>query len=214
MTKRRKCFGPFVLDALAGEVTRDGTQVAVMPTEYRLLVFLTAHPNELLTKEELLESVWSDAHVTEASLARAIATLRQALGDDAKDPHYIETVPRRGYKFIAAVAEDAAALRSTFRLLCEGRSYALQIGENILGRGRESVVPLEATGVSRRHAAVIVTPTGASIVDLDSTNGTFVRGERIHGNVALHDGDPIRIGPIELTFTTREHIASRTTDVI
>lgn len=206
----RTRFGDFVLDTDAGELSRDGGRVPLMPTEYRLLAFFIEHPQRLHTKEQILESVWPDTHVTEASLARAIATLRDALGDDAKEPAYIETVPRRGYKFIAAITQDAA---SAFRIFCDGRIYPLHPGENVLGRAPESVVPIDSTGVSRRHALVVVNGNDATLIDLQSTNGTFVRAARVAGSVTLCEGDDIRIGNVVMTITTRQHIAEQTTDV-
>jgi DNA-binding winged helix-turn-helix (wHTH) protein len=206
-------FEDFVLDRDAGELTRNGERIALMPTLFRLLVHFLENRTRLLTKEELLESVWPDAHVTEASLARAVAMLRHALGDDARRPRYIETFSRRGYKFIAVVTEQGAS-KSPYRLLFEGVGYPLQLGENVIGRGPESVVPIDSTGVSRRHALIVVTPSDATLVDLQSTNGTFVRGERISGSVPLAEGDAIRVGPVLLTITTRQQIAAKTTEVI
>lgn len=205
-------FGDFTLDEEAGELLSAEGAVPLMPTEYRLLRYFAGHPKRLLAKQELLDAIWPDAHVTDASLARAVATLRKALGDAAREPRYIETLPRRGYKFIAAI--EAAVHSSRFRLFCDGRMYPLRIGENILGRDRDSVVPIESTGVSRRHAIVTVEPNAATVTDLHSMNGTFVNGQEVSGTLTLSDGDDIRIGPVLLTITTRERIAAKTTDVI
>jgi DNA-binding winged helix-turn-helix (wHTH) protein len=207
-------FAEFVLDRDGGELTRNGERVPLMPTLFRLLVHFLENRNKLLAKGELLDAVWAGAHVTEASLARAVAMLRDALGDDARRARYIETFSRRGYKFIAVTMEEGRYPESPFRLICEGLVYPLQLGHNVIGRGAQSVVPIDSTGVSRRHALVVVTPSGATLVDLQSTNGTFVRGERISGSVPLADGDQISVGPVLLTLTTRQQIAAKTTDVI
>lgn len=212
MPPRRASFGEFVLDHDAGELTRAGVPVPLMRTEHRLLLYFVENPQRLLTKEQILDNVWPDTHVTEASLARAVATLRHALGDDAREPKYIETLPRRGYKFISAFVGDSAPAASRFRLFSEGRVYPLRIGDNVLGRGPESVVPIDSTGVSRRHAIIVVTPDEATLVDLHSTNGTFLRDARVEERVTLVEGDDIRIGPVIVTFTTRQHIAEKITD--
>jgi tetratricopeptide (TPR) repeat protein len=67
---------------------------------------LAEHPGKLVTKDELLEAVWPNLHISESSLNVAINALRSALGDDSKAPHYIETVTRRGYRFIAPVVAE------------------------------------------------------------------------------------------------------------
>ena len=82
---------------------RDSEPVLLTPKAFDLLAVLVEHLGRLLTKEELLRTVWPDAFVEESNLAYNIFALRKALGDAAEDPKYIETVPKRGYRFIAAV---------------------------------------------------------------------------------------------------------------
>lgn len=79
--------------------------VALTPKMYDVLLVLVQNPGRVLTKEELLEAAWSDTIVEEGNLAVTIAHLRKTLGDDAHTPSYIQTVARRGYRFIAAVEE-------------------------------------------------------------------------------------------------------------
>ena len=110
------CFGPFTLDLAAAQLRRDGAAVALRPKAYELLVALARRPQELVTKEELLDSVWGRRFITEGVIKSSVSELRQALGDDPKAPRWIETVSRRGYRFGAAVhsrldgvtAEEAA----------------------------------------------------------------------------------------------------------
>lgn len=84
-------------------IVKHGEVLPVEPRAFRVLLYLLRNPQRLITKDELLQSVWDDAVVTENSLARAILKLRQCLGDDAKSPEYIETVSRIGYRFVASV---------------------------------------------------------------------------------------------------------------
>lgn len=77
--------------------------VALEPKAFEVLLFLLRNRGRLVRKTELLDAVWGDAFVTENALTREIALLRKALGDEARAPKYIETVPRRGYRFIAQV---------------------------------------------------------------------------------------------------------------
>ena len=93
------CFGPFTLDLAAAQLRREGAEVALRPKAYELLVALARRPQELVTKDELLDSVWGRRFITEGVIKSTISELRQALGDDPKAPRWIETVARRGYRF-------------------------------------------------------------------------------------------------------------------
>lgn len=97
------CFGPFTLDLAAAQLRRDGTAVELRPKAYALLVALVRRPQELVTKEELLDGVWGRRFITEGVVKSTVSELRQALGDDPKAPSWIETVSRRGYRFGGAV---------------------------------------------------------------------------------------------------------------
>jgi Tol biopolymer transport system component/DNA-binding winged helix-turn-helix (wHTH) protein len=91
-------------------ITKAGNAQQVEPKAFQVLLILIRNPNRLITKEELLNSVWADAAVTENSLARNVAVLRRLLGDDPRNPHFIETVPAVGYRFVCPVEvfEDGA----------------------------------------------------------------------------------------------------------
>ena len=91
-----------------------------------------------------------------------------------------------------------------------GRPQAtLRTGEQILGRDPNADFPLDSPKISRRHARIVVNAVRTTIEDLDSKNGTFVRGVRICGPIDLHDGDKVRLG--RLTFVFRED-TSRSTE--
>src|SRR5580658_6062514 len=87
-----------------------GKVLTVEPKAFRALLFLLHNPQRLISKEELLNTVWGDAAVTEGSLTRCISLLRRTLGDDVNDPRYIATVSTVGYRWLCAVErlEDAA----------------------------------------------------------------------------------------------------------
>ena len=110
-------FGPFTLDLAAAQLRRDGAAVALRPKAYELLVALARRPQELVTKEELLDSVWGRRFITEGVIKSSVSELRQALGDDPKAPRWIETVSRRGYRFGGAVhsgIDSASAKEAAF----------------------------------------------------------------------------------------------------
>ncbi|CAL76919.1 Conserved hypothetical protein: putative Transcriptional regulatory protein [Bradyrhizobium sp. ORS 278] len=103
MTQKTFVFGPFQLDQQNALLRRSGERILLAPKPFGVLVHLVERAGELVTKEELLNAVWSDVHVSESSLSVTINALRTALDDNKQSPRYIETVPRRGYRFIAAV---------------------------------------------------------------------------------------------------------------
>jgi DNA-binding winged helix-turn-helix (wHTH) protein len=96
-------FGPFVADRVRYCVSRNERLLNLTPKLLDLLFFLLEHPEALVTKEQLLDSVWRGANVTENALAQAMSELREALEDSAASPTYIRTVARRGYRFVAPV---------------------------------------------------------------------------------------------------------------
>ena len=94
-------FVEFELDEANASLLRDGKPLALAPTPFALLCALARQPGTLLTKDALLDEVWGHQFVSESVLKTAVSDLRSALGDDARQPRLIETVPRRGYRFIA-----------------------------------------------------------------------------------------------------------------
>jgi DNA-binding winged helix-turn-helix (wHTH) protein/Tol biopolymer transport system component len=108
-------FGPFVFDRTHQLLARDGREVPLPPRVLGVLDVLIARPGRIVSKQELIESVWKDAFVSDTSLSEAISFLRQTLGDDPQQPTYIQTVHRRGYRFLppttaAAATAEAAPL--------------------------------------------------------------------------------------------------------
>ncbi|MDB5968020.1 MAG: transcriptional regulator [Hydrocarboniphaga sp.] len=102
-------FDEFELDEANAWLLRGGKAVALAPTPFNLLCALARQPGTLLAKDALLDAVWGHQFVTESVLKTAISDLRTALGDNPREPRFIETVPRRGYRFIAAPAAAPAA---------------------------------------------------------------------------------------------------------
>src|SRR3982751_6749708 len=101
-------FGPFQIDAAERRLTRDGTLVPLTPKAFDLLLALVAQSGHLVTKDALMQRVWPDVVVEEANLAVHISTVRRALGDRNGDGHYIETIPKQGYRFTERVSKVLA----------------------------------------------------------------------------------------------------------
>ena len=101
------CFSGFVLDLERETLLRDGAEIRLRPKAYEMLRCLAAHAQALVTKEQLLETVWPDIVVTESSLSQCLAEIRRALGDEHKT--LVRTVPRRGLILDAPVTEQVPA---------------------------------------------------------------------------------------------------------
>lgn len=105
---RAVSFGRFTFDRASRLLWKDDAELPLPPRVLGVLALLLEKPGELVTKQELMNAVWRDAFVTETSLAEAVSVLRQTLGDDPQRPAFIQTLHRRGYRFVAAV-HDASA---------------------------------------------------------------------------------------------------------
>jgi DNA-binding winged helix-turn-helix (wHTH) protein/Tol biopolymer transport system component len=173
-------FGVFELDRDAMELRRNGVPIRLQEQPLRVLAALVERPGEIVTREELQERIWGkDTFVDfEQSLNKAVNRLREALNDEAGQPKYVETVPRRGYRFIAPVAglpmEQPPALQSlvteavpakpprrrkriaSIALLAAFLVVALGIATYLLGRRPEKTKPTET---KRLASAVYCCPT-------------------------------------------------------
>ena len=105
-TDRLVRFGSFELDLQGGKLTKTGARIRLQEQPFRILALLLQHPGELVTREEIRQKLWSDDTFVEfdAALNTAVRKLREALNDSADNPRFVETVPRRGYRFVAPVA--------------------------------------------------------------------------------------------------------------
>jgi Tol biopolymer transport system component/DNA-binding winged helix-turn-helix (wHTH) protein len=111
----RHAFGPFEVDASAGELRKNGIRLRLSGQPLQILVTLLAHSGDVVTREQLRQEIWSETTFVdfEHGLNAAMNKLRRALGDSAEHPKYIETVPGRGYRFIGAL--ERGRLRPAFQ---------------------------------------------------------------------------------------------------
>ena len=98
-------FDDVVVSAAAFRVTVDGLPRPLEPKSFRLLQFLIENRQRAVSKEEIFQAVWAGTFVTDNALTRAIVQIRKAIGDDPRQPRYLETVPTVGYRFAAPVEE-------------------------------------------------------------------------------------------------------------
>jgi DNA-binding winged helix-turn-helix (wHTH) protein len=210
-------FADCVLDANARRVCRGTAAIHLSPKAFELLTVLIAHRGRALSRAELLAQVWPDVIVSDASLARVVREIRAALGDSPRDARIVRTVHRYGYALAPIVVNDdptgrAVAERSTCWLTGRTRTFGLTEGEHIVGREPDVTVWLDSPRVSRRHARILVDDGRATIEDMDSKNGTFVRGARVTAPAVLEAGDAIQIGPFTLIFRLSHGLAATETE--
>jgi DNA-binding winged helix-turn-helix (wHTH) protein/tetratricopeptide (TPR) repeat protein len=96
----RVAFGPFVIEPETGRLLDGDREIPLAPRPFETLLYLAHRPGRVVSKAELLDSLWSDTHVTDDVLVQCVVEIRRALGDHARESRYIQTVPRRGYRFL------------------------------------------------------------------------------------------------------------------
>jgi DNA-binding winged helix-turn-helix (wHTH) protein len=102
-SKGRYEFAGFRLDVQERLLLRNGAPVSITPKIFDMLLLFLENPNRLLGKEEIMRTVWPDTHIDEATLTRTVSELRKTLGEKAGEANFVQTVPKRGYRFVAPV---------------------------------------------------------------------------------------------------------------
>ena len=193
-------FDGFVLDGDTRQLTEQGQALAISPKALQLLQLLIERRPKALSMRELYRVLWPDTHVEKANLRNLIAEIRAATRDPARSPRLIRTVFGFGYAFIGecTLEEGDGRTPSAYHLVDRARDHPLFEGENIVGRDSAATVQLDARGISRRHAVIIVDRDRLYVEDLASKNGTFVSGARVAARVELRDGTEIRFGHLRM----------------
>jgi cholera toxin transcriptional activator len=144
--RRRVRFGLYEADLAAGELRKNGNRVRLQDQPFQVLAALLESPGEVVTREQLRQKIWpADTFVDfDHSLNTAINKIREALGDTASNPRFVETLARRGYRFIAPVAHENDA--STQGVLPQAPATA---GENSPAFHSELDVPVPHRGITR-----------------------------------------------------------------
>jgi DNA-binding winged helix-turn-helix (wHTH) protein len=193
-------FGAFVLDTDRRQLTKDGSELHLTPKAFALLTLLVDAAPRVVPKAELHDRLWPNGIVSDANLVGLVKDIRRALDDYNDDAPMIRTVHRVGYAFETPV-ERAAARAASCCLFVGDRRIPLVGGENVIGRGSEANVQLDHATVSRRHARLSVGPSGATLEDLGSKNGTTLDGKPVAEPRALRHGDRFACGQVLLTFS-------------
>src|SRR5262245_9183271 len=149
----RYVFGTLSVDCGQFRVERDGRPIELEPKAFDLLLLLIERRGEVVTKQEILDRVWSGTAVTDNALTRVVAQLRKALGDDARVATFIETVPTRGYRWLPE--PDQSSPQSAVG----SRQSAVGSPQSAVG-GQQS----EASGPGRTWSALAVAAVGVAII--------------------------------------------------
>ena len=158
-------FGPFRLNPDEGVLLRQGQKVPLTPKAYEILLCLLHHAGHILEKDALMQEIWPDTFVEEGNLKVNMSALRKALGDTTEQPAYIETIPRRGYRFVAPVRVAETVLpglapASPAQITIERRRFDRRVTEEdedkvqALGNGRANPPALPGTALPALPAAL------------------------------------------------------------
>ena len=205
-------FGVSTLDLDRRRLVRDGHDVHLTPKAFDLLKLLVENRHRAMAKTELIEQIWPGTFVTEDGLARLVNEIRNAIGDTARPARWVRTVHRFGYAFAPVDEGGESSAPAHHVLTWASREYPLLTGENVIGRDPAAGIPIDAAIVSRRHARIVIGGETATIEDLGSKNGTYVRGARITTPVVLREGDEIRVGDFSLVFREAGSVPTQTMD--
>lgn len=204
-------FGPFEVDSERRLLLKDGGELHLKPKAFDLLALLIAEAPRVVRKDELHQRLWQGTFVSDATLVGLIKEVRRALGDRERKTPLIRTAHGVGYAFAGELQRTDSTRPVIVRwIVADSRRIALADGDNVIGRDPTSTVQLDAPGVSRRHALVSVTRTGAFIEDLESKNGTMVNDNTVTQPLGLHDGDRVRVGPIEVVYRAAADMSTDT----
>ena len=203
-------LGEWLVEPNLNTISRGNETTRLELKVMELLVFLAHRGSRLITRRETIDGVWGTEFICDNTLTHAISELRSALGDNAREPRFIQTIHRRGYRMLVPVTNlEGRELTdpgrpSCYRIVTGARIIRLKDGVNLIGRAPEATVHVDSVWVSREHARVTVNDRTATIEDLDSRNGTFVNGRRLARAMPLAEGDTIYLGRLTdvLRFTS------------
>jgi DNA-binding winged helix-turn-helix (wHTH) protein len=209
-------FGVWTFDAERRLITgEDDTTVHLTPKAFDLLTVLIEAAPRVVRKDELHRRLWPGVFVSDATLAGLVKEVRHAFRDADNKCPIVRTSHGVGYAFAGGMEPLAQPSDvPDYWVIVSDRRVRLTSREVFFGRDAASDVRLDAAGVSRRHARIVLTSTGAYLEDLGSKNGTMLGGKACAGPTPLQDGDTIRLGPVSMIFRVSDSKGSTETVVI
>ena len=197
-------FDRFTLDGDTRRLLLGSEEVHLSPKALHLLLVLVENRHRAVSRAELQKELWPSTYVLDTNLASLIKEIRRALGDTADTPKFVRTVHRFGYWFIGELRDGASPqsgnVKTRYWLIWAARQIPVTEGTHVLGRAPDASVWIDAPGISRHHARLVLEGEQAMLEDLGSKNGTYVGEERVTAPRRLDDGDQIRLGPVVITF--------------
>ena len=232
----------WLVEPQLNRVSNGEISVHLEPKVMDVLLCLADNQGRVVSRRDLVDTVWSTEFISASSLTHAIADRRKALADNARAPQIIETIPKRGYRLIARTGAGAQQQGTISRLDGHPQPLAVIVGNEarlgnpigfeesdhhlvlgdveipltrptiVFGRGQEADIQFRVPEVSRRHAMLRVGPGDAVIEDLGSKNGTDVNSRRLDGAQQLVSGDTIGIGATTMVYRWLPVEPTRTRD--
>ena len=213
-------FGPFVVDPSSYRLLKGDSPIPVSPKVLDLLLLFVRQPATLVTKDDILKALWPDVAVTDNALTQVVSELRQALGDNPAAPLYVETVARKGYRFVAAL-EDELGGRFTENVKRQPKSFSIAVLDFVNVSGEPDVAWL-AAGIAETvtndlrairelrviDRALVAEAAKRSPAEMANTSGVDLA---VVGSYQ-RAGEQLRITASAVDVKTREAIASAKAD--
>src|SRR6266404_1306587 len=178
-------FGPFRLSTVERLLLRGGEVVPLTPKVFDVLALLVERNGHLLEREELLSAVWTDSFVEEANLTVSISALRKALGEQAGGQQYIETVPKRGYRFVASVRELPSEV---FDLSAQGRATQRYRAFQVPPLPSHFIPRLEVSGTIKTRI-LTYEPASKGTLIINAIHGLAGSGKTTLATALAHNSD-------------------------
>jgi DNA-binding winged helix-turn-helix (wHTH) protein len=202
--RRSISFESFCLDLDTRQLLQGPERDAVhlSPKAFNLLCLLIEARPRAVERREIHERIWPSTYVSDATLASVVAELRRALGEGGRTARFIHTLNGFGFRFdgVPSPTQTPREPATSAWIIVDRQETRLSDGTHVFGRDADVDVRLQSPSVSHRHARVVIAGGIATLEDLRSKNGTYLRGLRITEPVRLMDGDRIRMGAEEVLF--------------
>lgn len=196
----------WIVDVKACRLVRGACEIRLRPLLVDLLVLLATRPNQVVTKDEIIDRVWQGRHISESALTRAMTELRHLLGDDAREARIVETIHKRGYRLIASVERlrESSELRLAvlpFENLNRDpeHDYFAAGVSDALTTELGSIASLQ---VVSRHSVLAVTCSGATLAEI----ARRLRVDAVVEGSALHSGGAVRISAQLIQADPERHL--------
>jgi DNA-binding winged helix-turn-helix (wHTH) protein len=191
-------FGPFRLLPSQGQLWKEEERLEVRLRPLAVLTYLAQHPEQVVSIEEMRKAIWGSTYVSRTVIRVCIRELRRALGDEAATPHYIETVGRQGYRFIAPLATSPLASSSKFQVP-SSKTVPTPSPQSptphFVGRERELAQLQEWFAQAQQGQRQLVFVSGDPGIGKTTLIEVFLFGVRSHEKFGVHSPKPRTLNP-------------------